>query len=71
MKEDYEEKFLVFSSNVDALTNSKCCLAELAKRLVETKDSKLFGEFLARIHSIDTSTKRRVIIKSCGLAKIV
>ena len=58
MKEDYEEKFLVFSSNVDALTNSKCCLAELAKRLVETKDSKLFGEFLARIHSIDTSTKR-------------
>lgn len=58
MKEDYEEKFLVFSSNVDALTNSKCCLAELAKRLVETKDSKLFGEFLARIHSIDTSAKR-------------
>lgn len=58
MKEDFEEKFLVFSSNVDALTNYKCCLAELAKRLVETKDSKLFGEFLARIHSIDTSTKR-------------
>lgn len=58
MNEDYEEKFLVFSSTVDALTNSKCCLAELAKRLVKTKDSKLFGEFLTRIHSVDTSTKR-------------
>lgn len=58
MKEDYEEKFLVFSSNVDALTNSKCCLAELAKRLVETKETNLFGEFLARLHSIDTSSKR-------------
>lgn len=58
MNEDYEKNFLIFSSRVDALTNSKCCLAELARRLVETKDTKLMVDFRARLLSIDNNSEK-------------